>query len=47
MKLMSSLVRAGRSAPEIMRILAKAPRNSPCPCGSAKKAKYCHGAQSR
>jgi preprotein translocase subunit SecA len=20
------------------------PRNSPCPCGSGKKYKYCHGA---
>ena len=47
MRLMSSLVREGRSAPEVMRILAKAPRNSPCPCGSTKKAKHCHRALSR
>jgi len=22
---------------------AKTPRNAPCPCGSGKKYKYCHG----
>ena len=22
---------------------AKVPRNAPCPCGSGKKYKYCHG----
>jgi preprotein translocase subunit SecA len=23
---------------------SKTPRNSPCPCGSGKKFKHCHGA---
>lgn len=23
----------------------KTPRNMPCPCGSGKKAKHCHGAE--
>ena len=27
-----------------LKILKKIPRNSPCPCGSGKKYKFCHGA---
>lgn len=54
MKLMAGLIRRGRSAREVMRILAaedakwrtlfaKAKRNDPCPCGSGRKYKGCHG----
>jgi uncharacterized protein len=42
MRLMADLLRRGRSADEVMGILARAPRNEPCPCGSGHKAKYCH-----
>ncbi len=42
MKLMADLVRHGRFADEVMSILADAPRNEPCPCGSGRKAKHCH-----
>jgi uncharacterized protein len=54
MKLMANLLRQGRFADEIMQIPAtedasrgaaeaKAGRNDPCPCGSGKKLKHCHG----
>lgn len=55
MKTMADLLREGRSAGEIMTIhqatgrmssppaVAKPGRNDPCPCGSGKKFKNCHG----
>ena len=54
MKLMAGLIRRQRPAAEVMRILAaeeaklvaalkKVGRNDPCPCGSGKKVKVCHG----
>lgn len=42
MRLMADLLRQGRYADEVMSILADAPRNEPCPCGSGRKAKHCH-----
>ncbi|MCC7078668.1 MAG: anaerobic sulfatase maturase [Acidimicrobiia bacterium] len=42
MRLMADLLRQGHHADEVMRILTKAPRNGPCPCGSGRKAKLCH-----
>jgi uncharacterized protein len=44
MRLMAGLLRDGRYAGDIMRIFAAAGRNDPCPCGSGRKAKYCHQA---
>jgi uncharacterized protein len=56
MRIMAELLRRGRYADEVMSILAeeekvklafacgKAERNDPCPCGSGKKFKRCHGA---
>ncbi len=54
MKLMAGLLEKGRFADEVMPILAQeekqlleavslAGRNDPCPCGSGKKVKKCHG----
>jgi uncharacterized protein len=54
MRLMATLLRQGRYADEVMNILAKeesefletvakANPNDPCPCGSGKKVKACHG----
>jgi len=43
MRLMADLLRQGRFADEVMGLLANAPRNEPCPCGSGRKAKHCHG----
>lgn len=43
MRLMADLVRSGRFADEIMGIFSSAGRNDPCPCGSGRKAKACHG----
>ncbi len=55
MKIMASLMRAGRPAEEVMAALAgeeeaalegafaKTGRNDPCPCGSGSKFKHCHG----
>ena len=40
--LMADLVRRGRYADEVMGVWAAAGRNSPCPCGSGRKAKHCH-----
>jgi hypothetical protein len=28
--------------PDLQALAAEAPRNSPCPCGSGRKAKHCH-----
>ncbi len=54
MKIMANLIRQGRLAEEIMQVqappgalpqsaAAKTGRNDPCPCGSGKKFKHCHG----
>ena len=54
MKIMANLLRQGRYADEIMQLSAapgarsgtggtKVGRNDPCPCGSGKKFKHCHG----
>ena len=54
MRGMASLLRQQRAPAEIMQILAveraqlntayaKAGRNDPCPCGSGRKSKFCHG----
>lgn len=43
MKMMAELLRNGRYADEVMTILRRAARNDPCPCGSGRKAKACHG----
>lgn len=55
MKIMAELLRRGRPADGVMAILAaeeaqlaravaRAGRNDPCPCGSGRKVKRCHGA---
>jgi len=47
MKLMAGLIRPGREAKEVMPVLEQAftdvSRNDPCPCGSGRKFKQCHG----
>ncbi len=52
MKTMRDLLRAGQAPATIMRLLANEEaqkrmanvgRNDPCPCGSGKKFKHCHG----
>jgi uncharacterized protein len=54
MKIMANLLRQGRCADEIMQKNppqgamhapggTKVGRNDPCPCGSGKKFKHCHG----
>ena len=56
MKIMAKLLRQGRMASEIMQVqappvtmraaaAAKTGRNDPCPCGSGKKFKHCHGGE--
>jgi uncharacterized protein len=40
---MAQLLRSGRYADEIRGVFADAGRNDPCPCGSGRKAKTCHG----
>ena len=51
MKLMVGLLRRGREAREIMAVLERAfagvQRNDPCPCGSGRKFKHCHGQMQR
>ena len=58
MKIMAGLIRRGRQATEVMEILAAEEakleaalkttgRNDPCPCGSGRKAKQCHGHPSK
>jgi uncharacterized protein len=47
MRIMADLVRAGRYADEVRDVLARAGRNDPCPCGSGRKAKQCHGPAAR
>jgi uncharacterized protein len=47
MKIMAGLIRRGREAKEVMEILertfAGVKRLDPCPCGSGRKFKQCHG----
>jgi uncharacterized protein len=43
MRLMADLLREGRYADEVMTVLSSAGRNEPCPCGSGRKTKTCHG----
>jgi uncharacterized protein len=54
MKIIAALLRRGRPAEQVMQLLAaphgqsgrafaKAGRNDPCPCGSGRKFKKCHG----
>ena len=56
MRAMSALLRQGRAPSELMAgyaaqdaeiraAVAKAGRNDPCPCGSGRKVKHCHGAR--
>ena len=51
MQVMAGLIRRNYPASEVMRVLAlqeafaKTGRNEPCPCGSGKKFKRCHGQQ--
>ncbi|MDA8296234.1 MAG: anaerobic sulfatase maturase [Actinomycetota bacterium] len=42
MRLMGDLLAKRRPAAAITDLIATAPRNSPCPCGSNRKAKLCH-----
>ena len=53
-KTLAALMRQGRPAKEVMQVLAaeeatretafdRAGRNDPCPCGSGRKFKHCHG----
>jgi serine-type anaerobic sulfatase-maturating enzyme len=55
MRIMADLIRRNRPASEVMAVLAReetdlktklarSGRNDPCPCGSGKKYKRCHGA---
>jgi uncharacterized protein len=43
MTVMADLLRQGRYADEVMDVLRRTGRNDPCPCGSGRKAKHCHG----
>jgi uncharacterized protein len=43
MRIMADLVRRGRYADEIRQVFTAAGRNDPCPCGSGRKTKQCHG----
>jgi uncharacterized protein len=43
MAYMAERLRSGGHADDVMGLLAAAPRNDPCPCGSGRKAKHCHG----
>ena len=58
MRIMADLLRRNRAPAEIMRwyaerdaqrqqAFAHTGRNDPCPCGSGKKFKHCHGASTR
>jgi uncharacterized protein len=55
MRMMSDLLRQGRAPSEMVAwyavederlraAVARAGRNDPCPCGSGRKVKHCHGA---
>jgi uncharacterized protein len=49
MQILAGLIRRGYPASEVMRVMsleeafANVGRNDPCPCGSGKKFKRCHG----
>jgi uncharacterized protein len=43
MQVMADALRRGGYADEVMQVLASAGRNDPCPCGSGRKTKHCHG----
>ncbi len=43
MRIMAELLRAGRAPSEFASVIAAAGRNEPCPCGSGRKTKQCHG----
>jgi uncharacterized protein len=43
MRVMADAIRRRGFADEVMQVLATAGRNDPCPCGSGRKTKYCHG----
>ena len=43
MRLMVDAIRRGGHAGEVMARLNAAGRNDPCPCGSGRKSKHCHG----
>lgn len=43
MKTLAGLYKSGRSPAEITGSFANAGRNDPCPCGSGRKFKVCHG----
>ena len=43
MRLMSDAIRRGGHAGEVMAAFTAAGRNDPCPCGSGRKTKHCHG----
>ncbi len=54
MRIMAQLIRQGRAPAEVMTLLereeqefqaglARLGRNEPCPCGSGRKVKHCHG----
>lgn len=43
MRVMSQLLRDGRAPSEFASVVAAAGRNEPCPCGSGRKTKHCHG----
>ncbi|WP_048155388.1 anaerobic sulfatase maturase [Methanosarcina sp. Kolksee] len=49
MQILAGLIRRGYPATEVMKVLAledafaRAGRNDPCPCGSGRKFKRCHG----
>ncbi len=47
MKLLAGLIRRGHEARHVMEVLDRAfagvQRNDPCPCGSGRKVKQCHG----
>ena len=53
MKIMTGLIRRGYPASEVMRVMAledafsRAGRNDPCPCGSGRKFKHCHGTRKK
>jgi uncharacterized protein len=43
MRLMATAIHNGGHAGEVMQQFATAGRNDPCPCGSGRKTKHCHG----
>ena len=43
MRVMADALRRGGTADEVMAVIAASGRNDPCPCGSGRKTKQCHG----